>query len=133
MRILVAGWRGATWAEHGDILAQVLDAWVGVHRHNLGGSVTLVHGMCHLGGIDLMADSHAQRRGWTPERHPAMHHPAQDFGEWPTAGPRRNKYMASLGADIAFLFPHRTSHRGTHGMAGELIRANIPHITHPIE
>lgn len=63
----------------------------------------LVHGACPTGG-DKLADNWAldrQNYGFdvVVERHPAKGHPTQNFGEWPSCGPRRNSYMVSLGAD----------------------------------
>jgi hypothetical protein len=70
--------------------------------------LTVVHGHCPT-GADHHADTWAHRlhhlgHPVTPERHPAQNHPTQDFGPWPGAGPRRNAYMASLGADICYAF-----------------------------
>lgn len=74
------------------------------------GPVILVHGHCP-GGVDAIADRWGHENGKllliTVERHPAQRHPTQDFGPWPWAGPKRNEYMVSLGAErcIAFMAP----------------------------
>jgi hypothetical protein len=71
--------------------------------------IVVVHGDCDRGG-----DVHTHRwylaaraNGSRPvdeERHPAQGHPTQDFGPWPAAGPRRNRFMVSLGADVCLAF-----------------------------
>lgn len=133
MRIIIAGWRDATEQRHYslifDVLAPIFYLFFD-RRHE----VTLVHGQCHRGGVDLLADSIAEGWDWRVERHPAQNHPTQDFGPWPGCGPRRNKHMASLGADRGFLFPHRLHHRGTYDSMGrELLRAGIPFEVYPID
>lgn len=70
--------------------------------------VLVVHGDCP-GGADWHADHYARwlrGKGCSidVERHPAQGHPTQDFGPWPGAGPRRNAYMVSLGADLTLAF-----------------------------
>lgn len=72
-----------------------------------GVPVVLVHGGCPT-GVDHIADqwgrSMSELLGIEVEVHPAQNHPTQDFGPWPGAGPRRNEYMAGLGADICLAF-----------------------------
>lgn len=107
---------------------------------DLGVGLVVVHGHCPDGG-DRVADDWAQDQAahgmpvsW--ERHPAQNHPTQDFGRWPACGPRRNKYVVSLGADkcIAVIGPctsgrcARLDVHGSHGASGcadEAERAGI--------
>ncbi|MFE5591476.1 SLOG family protein [Streptomyces sp. NPDC056549] len=87
--------------------------------------LTIVHGHCPT-GADAIADMWCLTRRVTVERHPAKSHPTQDFGPWPGAGPRRNRYMVSLGADLclAFLSPctsircRRPGFHYSHGASG---------------
>jgi hypothetical protein len=87
--------------------------------------LVVVHGACRS-GADNRADTWARRYGATRERHPAQNHPTQDFGPWPAAGPRRNAYMVSLGADVCIAFIRSCSKpgcryphpHGSHGAAG---------------
>lgn len=90
--------------------------------------LVLVHGDCHLGGADKEADSWGRSmklRGYAVEvePHPAQHHPTQNFGPWPGAGPKRNTYVVGLGADacVALIYAcdsiycRRPSPHGSHG------------------
>lgn len=92
--------------------------------------LVVVHGHCGGGG-DKFADEWALEKkadGFPVdvERHPAQNHPTQDFGPWPAAGPKRNKYMVGLGADecLAFIGPctspkcKRPMPHGSHGATG---------------
>lgn len=84
----------------------------------------IVHGACPT-GADAQAAwwvrMHGRTLGVTEEPHPT-----EDFGPWPGAGPRRNAYMASLGADLclAFLGPctsprcRRSEPHPSHGASG---------------
>ena len=79
-----------------------------VLARDAGSGLVIVHGHCPT-GVDHMADEWGSlmRAAGNPvrvERHPAQRHPTQDFGPWPGAGPRRNEYMASLGAHICLAF-----------------------------
>lgn len=71
----------------------------------------IIHGACRS-GADIRADRWARLYGATPERHPAQNHPSQNFGPWPGAGPRRNAYMVSLGADVCIAFVRSCSKPG---------------------
>lgn len=95
-----------------------------------GKRLVVVHGACPT-GADRIADAWArwhQNRGqnFDIEEHPAKGHPTEDFGEWPGAGPRRNAYMVSLGADACFAFIgpctsprcRRTDSHLSHGASG---------------
>jgi hypothetical protein len=66
----------------------------------------IVHGACPT-GADAIASWWVRMHrviGLTEEPHPAQNHPTQDFGRWPGAGPRRNRHMVSLGADLCLAF-----------------------------
>lgn len=104
VRILISGWRAARPDLHTGIISGALDDWCAQHVP-VGDIPTVVHGACHLGGVDQIAAEIAHGWGWTVEAHPAQGHPTQDFGPWPAAGPRRNAYMCSLGADVLLAFP----------------------------
>lgn len=93
--------------------------------------MTLVHGACHLGGVDAIAERLARKWGWTIEAHPAIGHPSQDFGPWPGAGPRRNAYMIGLGADIVVGLPSGQS-RGTMGCLELAIKAQMLTLVYPL-
>lgn len=102
-RILVTGSRD--WEDVGVIRRALEEAVAIVPRYQ---PITVVHGNCP-GGADRHADHIARwMRGKgmaiDVEQHPAKGHPTQDFGRWPGAGPRRNAYMVSLGADMALAF-----------------------------
>jgi hypothetical protein len=108
---------------------------------SVGSELIVVHGACPTGG-DQVADEWAQmqRAQGMPviwERHPAEDHPTQDFGPWPWCGPKRNRFMARLGADvcIAVIGPctsprcKRIDVHGSHGATGcaeEARKAGIP-------
>lgn len=128
MRIIVTGWRGARADRHGKVMS---DALYPIYLSHEPGDVTLVHGRCKYGGVDLLADLLAQGWGWNREPHPAEDHPDRDFGPMPGAGPRRNKYMCSLGADLVFAFPGPGS-RGTWDCLHWAQRYGIPFQGYPL-
>jgi hypothetical protein len=130
LRILLTGWRKAD-AEHRQRIADTMlrayqlcldvapapdgddDAWY-MSPNIVGYRIerpTLVHGACKS-GVDIIGELIAKSWNWAIERHPAQGHPEQDFGPWPGCGPRRSKYMVSLGADICAALPGPDS-RGT--------------------
>lgn len=132
-RLIVSGWRAARPDRHGQIVADALREWaVTVHTRDLAATLTLVHGACHLGGVDTIAADIAARWGWTVEPHPAQNHPTQDFGPWPGAGPRRNAYMCSLGADMVIALPGPGS-TGTWQCLHEARRYGIPFRGYPLQ
>ncbi|MEU1043915.1 SLOG family protein [Streptomyces sp. NPDC005897] len=136
-RVLVTGSRDwptpdVVWAALNDVRTETLLA---------GRDLIVVDGACPT-GADLYATEWADVAGQfsrqvVAEEHPAQDHPTQDFGPWPAAGPRRNAYMVSLGADraLAFLGPC-ASHRcrkprphpshGASGCADLAEQAGIP-------
>ena len=74
-------------------------------------SLLVVQGDCES-GVDFalrqwVDEMKAEGQPVDREDHPAKGHPTQDFGEWPGAGPRRNRYMASLGADVCLAMVDR--------------------------
>ena len=76
----------------------------------LGPDDVVVHGACHLGGVDDVADEVAQERGCIIARYPVDH---RIDGPWPGAGPRRNRRMLrDSGAERLLAFPCPRS-RGT--------------------
>ncbi|MFF8409010.1 SLOG family protein [Streptomyces omiyaensis] len=120
-RVLVTGSRD--WTDHATINGCLADL-------PTGRTLTIVHGACPT-GADAIISTWARARHFlgdpvTEERHPAKGHPTQDFGPWPGAGPRRNAYMVSLGADLclAFIGPctsvwcRRPNPHPSHGASG---------------
>lgn len=113
-RILVTGSR--TWDDH-DL---VRDALTMAIYQNV--PAVIVHGAC-LSGADAIASWWVRRYkflGVTEEPHPAdwkLHHRA--------AGPRRNKAMVDLGADLVLAFI-RNGSRGATGCAALAEAAGIP-------
>lgn len=114
MRILVTGSRDWTDAQTiAHALRQAAD-------DTPPADITLVHGDCPT-GADEIAAHFAHLLGWRPEPHPA---------DWDRhgrrAGPLRNEYMVSLGADLclAFIGPCtsprciRTDPHPSHGASG---------------
>jgi hypothetical protein len=92
--------------------------------------LVVVHGHCGKGG-----DEFADQWGWAKkqagfpvdvERHPAQNHPTQNFGPWPYAGPERNAFMVSRGADECHAYIdqctswkcRRIDPHGSHGATG---------------
>ena len=112
-RVLVTGSRNWT---NPDVIARVFDQY-GV----AGSAVTVVHGgqvsydpvsrMRY--GADYFADILARRRGCKVEKYPAdwKRHRKQ-------AGPIRNAYMVSLGADFVLAFPLITPTSASTGTLG---------------
>lgn len=87
-------------------------------RYN-GPNTVLVHGACAT-GADAIADQFAQENGWTIERHPA------DWDRWKkSAGPRRNREMAELGADVCLAF-NKGDSKETKNMVNNAVKFGIP-------
>lgn len=95
-RVIVSGWRGATVERHGEVVHEGLYP---IYLTYAPGEVTLVHGKCPFGGVDLIAEKVAQEWGWNVERHP----PEVRAGR--ILGSARNRHMCSLGADELVAFP----------------------------
>jgi hypothetical protein len=129
MRIIVTGSRHATDAWR-DVIVGALSVFRAVHYSDSDG-MTLVHGACHLGGVDLIAAGIASDWGWRVEPHPAQNHPTQNFGPWPNAGPKRNRYMCSLGAYAVLAFPGAES-RGTWDCLKATYEYGIPFRGYPL-
>lgn len=103
IRLLVCG--GRDYSDRAR-LERILDA---VHRKHA--IEVLIHGACHLGGADILADEWAADRGVPREPFPVM---ADIDGPWPEAGPRRNTRMLYCGQPThGIAFP---GHRGTADM-----------------
>lgn len=94
--MIVSGWRGATVDRHGEVVSEALYP---IQLTYEPGEVTLVHGKCPYGGIDLIAEKVVQQWGWNVERHP----PEMRGGR--ILGSPRNRHMCSLGADELVAFP----------------------------
>lgn len=85
IRLLITG--GRSYADRAR-LERVLDA---VHRKHA--IETLIHGACHLGGADTLADEWARSRSIPIRAFPVI---GVD-GPWPGAGPTRNARMLKAG------------------------------------
>lgn len=95
-RVIVTGWRGATAEQHGELVdGELFPIQLTYEPRN----VTLVHGKCPYGGIDLIAANIAAGYGWNVEEHPP------EVRDGRILGPARNRHMCSLGADIVVAFP----------------------------
>lgn len=104
-RVLITGSRD--WTDIDKLRHQLTLAWL-----KYPGPFVVVHGACPTGADDIASDwvanmLEAEMGDVREEKHPAQHHPTEDFGLWPGAGPRRNAYMIGLGADtcLAFIGP----------------------------
>ena len=92
----------------------------------LPASTTIVHGAC-LSGADWWANQIAGVLRFDIERHPACWKPNGPQGRTDySAGPRRNRHMASLGAELAIGFRMHGKSNGTDNMAAECELARIP-------
>lgn len=127
-RLLVTGTRELHLAGR-KLLRDRLDFHLG-HAKAWQKRLVVVQGECP-GGADRDARAWAweQQLEGEPvdlERHPATDHPTQDFGGWPGCGPRRNRYMTSLGAAHCEAFIdvctsircRRPGVHGSHGASG---------------
>lgn len=97
MRVMIAGGR-----YYGDkpgeaaFLFRRLDA-----IDKTRGPITLlIHGKCHLGGADNLADVWAKVRGVPVAAYPVEH---WRDGRWPSAGPRRTARMIADSRPDAFV------------------------------
>lgn len=140
-RLLVTGSRD--WKDE-DAIRQSLAAVI----TTLGPqNVTIVHGACPTGADALTDQIAGEWAGLAIERHPAdwdhcapgcpdkphrvrkqpgdIHHPGELDDYCPGAGPRRNRHMVSLGADLCMPFPLPGS-RGTKKCMRYARAAGIP-------
>jgi hypothetical protein len=122
-RLLVTGSRDAT-AEHRPFIREQIMLAIGHIRASdlQKGKVVLVHG--NQRGVDLLAAEIVRGFVWPIGIEPWD---ARNFGKWPSAGPRRNAHMVSLGADVCLAFPLPGS-RGTWNCAELAVNAGIPTI-----
>lgn len=89
----------------------------------LGPGDTVVHGACHLGGVDEAADAVARELGCEVRAYPVDH--AVD-GPWPAAGPRRNlRMLQESGAERLLALPCPRS-RGTRSAVTAARKLGIP-------
>lgn len=143
-RLLVSGWRFYPDSRRAIVVA-ALDAHLrDVQSRWPGRPVVLVHGAAT--GLDTIAAVWAARTpGVTPEPHPAdwarcgddcpaePHRKTNKAGYryCPGAGPRRNRLMASLGADWLIAFPGpRAGRSGTRDMVKAAREAGIQPTVH---
>lgn len=102
-RVIVCGPR--TWTDRKRIADRFFD--LGLETENL--SCTIVHGQAR--GADRIAGQEAAKLGFIVEPHPAKWEEHGSDCSCPpgkpvckVAGPRRNRLMASLGADLCIAF-----------------------------
>lgn len=122
MRLIVTGWRGAKPEHHTQTIS---DALYPIYLSHEANDVTLVHGKCKFGGVDLIADGLARGWSWNVEAHPA------DEVNGRILGPARNRHMCSLGADLVLAFPGPGS-RGTWDCLRWAQRYGIPFQGYPL-
>lgn len=111
MRILITGDR--RWTDR-DAIYNVLKQYGLDYK-----DVVLVHGACHLGGADIIAEDIAYDLGYIVESHPA------EFVGDRCLGPDRNQRMVDLGADICYAFVTPLS-RGTWDCISRARKTGIP-------
>jgi hypothetical protein len=105
MRVLVTGSRD--WPDHLVVYRALLqvceenDLFYPPDEHGNTmpdpNKITVIHGHCPT-GADAIADDWCIANFFMAERHPA------DWSKGRSAGPRRNKEMVNLGADICLAF-----------------------------
>jgi hypothetical protein len=113
LRILITGSRN--WTDGDVIRGALLRAIRSTNSRDQ--DVTVVHGGAR--GADTIAADIARRLGCQLERHPAQ------WQDGPAAGPRRNRHMVALGADVCLAFPLGES-PGTRGCVELAHAAGIP-------
>ena len=117
-RLLLTGSRA--WVDV-DTIRYALDAALSAYGRQFGREdITLVHGACHLGGADMIADE--VWRGWGL---PVELHPARRDAAGRLLGPERNAEMVALGAALCLAFPLPGS-RGTANCMRLAREAGIP-------
>ncbi len=133
-RLIVTGWRAARPHHRGTIWHTLNDFDLSIGCNPL----TVIHGQCPRGGVDLYADQWAQQAtNTTVERHPAdwttpcgptCHHRPRSGDYCPAAGGRRNQEMVDAGADwlIGFPLADTTGSAGTWDCIRRAAAANIP-------
>ena len=115
-RLLVTGSRHYS---DRDKVQKALWSWSLVSAHMLG-SLTLVHGACPYGGLDLLA-----AETWSGWGLPVFAVPAEHSPEGKFLGPERNQKMVDLGGYAACLgFPIDQSY-GTRDCMRKAMAAGI--------
>lgn len=114
-RLLITGSRD--WTDRDTIDHALAEAWIEWGRPE---DAVLVHGACHLGGADIIAEEIWRSRFLPYEGHPAKMGP-----DGHVLGPERNARMVALGADLclAFVLP---GSRGTRNCIRLAREAGIP-------
>jgi hypothetical protein len=57
--------------------------------------------------------------------------PARDFGDWPSCGPIRNRFMVEIGADMGIAcHPDIRKSKGTIGCVRLMLKAGIDVVLH---
>jgi hypothetical protein len=113
-RILITGSR--EWTDRDTISQALADLW---REWGQPTDAILVHGACPS-GADLIA-----HEIWTARGYPVETHPADWKAYGRAAGPKRNKDMVVLGADMCLAFV-RGGSRGAAGCVRLAEKAGIP-------
>lgn len=114
-RILVTGSRN--WTDRTAVVTALHTALVALELSGSPDQVILVHGSAR--GLDSMAAEIAENWKMETEAHPARW---DLYGK--AAGPRRNRRMVKLGADVCLAFPLGAS-PGTRGCMAMARRSGI--------
>lgn len=120
IRILVTGSRFATAVAHREYVWNRLTWWA----NYFGGEHIIMHGQCHFGGVDLLAEEWAAARGWKTDRHPASR-----YG----GALKRNRAMVALGPRVCIGFPSTTRSTGTIHCLTEALKAGVEVHAYPID
>ncbi len=135
IRVLITGSRD--WDQADELREALLNTWHDATQvHGPNAKLVVVHGACPT-GADRIADDWARRQAARSPLVEVEQHRAQDFGPWPAAGPRRNKHMVELGANVCLAFiapcakprcPRPAPHpsHGASGCADLAEKAGIP-------
>lgn len=130
LRVLITGSRD--WACHAvaeQVIARLLARY--------GPNLVIVHGACDT-GVDAAFDAEAQANGIPVEPHPALwgnltapgaiiRHRRDGVAYNANAGPFRNEFMVSLGADMCIAVSRDLkSSKGTAGCVRLALAAGIP-------
>jgi hypothetical protein len=128
LRVLVTGSRTCTEGQRQAIRASLDGVVDSLALEIVGRGITIVHGQCPYGGVDLVAHLWALNNlEATPEPHPA------DWARYgKAAGHIRNGEMVALGAYVCLAFPGPKS-VGTWDCIRKAANAGIPTHIYPLK
>lgn len=102
-----------------------IEAWL----RTVPKGVHIIHGACHLGGADIIADEVAKSLGLKVIAFPVE---KEIDGDWPACGPRRNARMIRIGRPgRVWAFRSDGKSDGTDGCVKQALRLNIAAMTIP--